>query len=179
MTTLEPGAIVVLTQGLVVRPLSTALRASRPAASITDGFDVFVQLVMAAMTTWPWSMLNDEPSRSATGATFLGRPLVAGSSGPAVGSGRPAWSPSPSVVDGGSLAGNDSSEASSTVSASGSGSDFSSAGANKALDWSSGTRSWGRAGPARLGTIVDRSSSSVSVNMGSRLGSCQRPCSLA
>jgi hypothetical protein len=38
---------------LRVRPSCAAFLARRPAASITDGFDVFVQLVIAAMTTEP------------------------------------------------------------------------------------------------------------------------------
>jgi hypothetical protein len=53
VTTLEPGAREVLTHGLTSRPRWTALRASTPAPIITDGFEVFVQLVMAAMTTCP------------------------------------------------------------------------------------------------------------------------------
>ena len=53
MTTFDPGASEVFTQGLVVRPRSTAFLASRPAATITDGFEVLVQLVMAAITTEP------------------------------------------------------------------------------------------------------------------------------
>ena len=53
MTTFEPGARVVFTQGGTARPRCTALRASRAAATITEGFDVLVQLVMAAITTWP------------------------------------------------------------------------------------------------------------------------------
>ena len=53
VTTLEPGARLVFTWGGTRRPRSAALRASRPAPSITDGFDVFVQLVIAAMTTEP------------------------------------------------------------------------------------------------------------------------------
>jgi hypothetical protein len=53
MTTLEPGASEVLTQGLAASPRSTAFLASRPAASITDGLEVLVQLVMAAITTCP------------------------------------------------------------------------------------------------------------------------------
>ena len=53
MTTREPGASEVLTQGLALSPRSTAARASRPAATMTWGFDVFVQLVMAAITTSP------------------------------------------------------------------------------------------------------------------------------
>ena len=53
MTTLEPGASVVFTQGLRSRPASTALRASSAAPIITDGLEVFVHEVMAAMTTEP------------------------------------------------------------------------------------------------------------------------------
>ena len=53
MTTFEPGARLVFTHGRRVRPASTALRASSPAPSMTDGFDVFVQLVIAAITTAP------------------------------------------------------------------------------------------------------------------------------
>ena len=51
--TARSGAREVLTHGLVSRPASTAFFASRPAASITAGFDVFVQLVIAAITTDP------------------------------------------------------------------------------------------------------------------------------
>ncbi len=53
MTTVEPGASEVLTQGLTSRPRSTAFLASSPAPIITEGFEVFVQLVIAAMTTRP------------------------------------------------------------------------------------------------------------------------------
>src|SRR5690606_23706345 len=55
VTTFEPGARLVLTHGLLTRPRSTAFFASSPAPIITLGFDVFVQLVMAAMTTEPCS----------------------------------------------------------------------------------------------------------------------------
>src|SRR5205807_9534099 len=51
--TFDPGARLVLTQGFVCRPRSMAFLATRPAASITEGFEVFVQLVIAAMTTEP------------------------------------------------------------------------------------------------------------------------------
>src|SRR3954463_15318956 len=54
VTTFEPGARLVLTQGWLSRPRSTAFFATSPAASITDGFEVFVQLVIAAITTRPW-----------------------------------------------------------------------------------------------------------------------------
>src|SRR5665213_3016255 len=61
MTTLEPGARLVFTQGLEVRPRSTAFFATRPAAISTDGFEVLVQLVMAAMTTLPSWMVALTP----------------------------------------------------------------------------------------------------------------------
>jgi len=51
VTTWLPGASEVLTQGFTLRPRFTALRATSPAASITLGFEVLVQLVMAAITT--------------------------------------------------------------------------------------------------------------------------------
>src|ERR1700690_918120 len=53
MTTLEPGASEVFTHGLTPRPRATARWARGPAATMTEGFDVFVQLVIAAMTTSP------------------------------------------------------------------------------------------------------------------------------
>jgi hypothetical protein len=62
VTTFEPGASDVLTHGFVVRPFSTALRASRPAPSMTVGFDVFVHDVIAAMTTCPWSRSPNGPA---------------------------------------------------------------------------------------------------------------------
>src|SRR5436190_6096725 len=105
MTTFEPGASVVFTHGLVMRPLSTALRARRPAASITDGLDVLVQLVMAAITTWPWSRSKVVPSARRTGTRWWGRPPWVGSSGPAVGSGWPLLGSWPSAAAIGSLAG--------------------------------------------------------------------------
>jgi hypothetical protein len=54
VTTRLPGASEVFTQGRVTRPRSTAFLATRPAPSMTDGFEVLVQLVMAAITTAPW-----------------------------------------------------------------------------------------------------------------------------
>ena len=54
MTTREPGARLVFTQGGVLSPRSTAFMASKPAATITSGLEVFVQLVIAAITTEPF-----------------------------------------------------------------------------------------------------------------------------
>src|SRR3954465_6035 len=89
MTTLEPGASVVFTQGLAARPRSTAFLASSAAPIITCGFDVLVQEVIAAITTWPWSTNVSVPSsmtprvgldaRSATGppwTAWCGLPLA-------------------------------------------------------------------------------------------------------
>ena len=53
MTTFEPGASVVLTHGLRDSPASTAFLASSAAPTITEGFEVFVHEVMAAITTEP------------------------------------------------------------------------------------------------------------------------------
>src|SRR5712691_3781669 len=53
MTAREPGARLVLTVGLTESPRSTACLASRPAATITEGLEVLVQLVIAAMATEP------------------------------------------------------------------------------------------------------------------------------
>ena len=73
VTTFEPGARLVFTQGFVLSPRSTAFFADRPAATITDGFDVFVQLVIAAITTAPSRSVNSCPSTQRT----LGRRCVA------------------------------------------------------------------------------------------------------
>src|SRR3982750_874220 len=54
VTTLDPGARLVLTHGFDLRPSSTAFFAISPAATITEGLEVLVQLVIAAMTTDPW-----------------------------------------------------------------------------------------------------------------------------
>ena len=68
MTAREPGASEVFTHGFVSRPRATAFRASRPAATMTDGLLVFVQLVMAAMTTEPVRILWRWPSRRTSAA---------------------------------------------------------------------------------------------------------------
>src|SRR3954453_6880625 len=72
VTISEPGARLVLTHGLTVRPRCTALRASRPAPIMTLGFDVLVQLVIAATPTAPW------PISSSPGATSVATATAAG-----------------------------------------------------------------------------------------------------
>src|SRR5438067_1290947 len=66
MTTFDPGASVVLTHGLRFSPRSTAFLASSAAATMTDGFEVFVQDVIAAIATAPWSSSQLVPSAIAT-----------------------------------------------------------------------------------------------------------------
>src|SRR3954453_2651610 len=73
MTTLEPGASVVLTHGLRWRPFSTAFLASSAAPIITEGLEVLVHEVMAAIATAPWSTSQAVPSM-VIGAGFDGRP---------------------------------------------------------------------------------------------------------
>ncbi|CAB4714017.1 unannotated protein [freshwater metagenome] len=70
MTTCEPGANVVFTHGLRVSPFSTAFLASKPAAIITDGLDVLVQEVIAAITTAPWP-ISKSPVADLTNAFLL------------------------------------------------------------------------------------------------------------
>src|SRR5262249_2618238 len=70
-TTWEPGASEVLTQGLTERPLAAAFLARRPAPTMTLGFDVLVQDVMAAITTSPWPRSWLRP---ATGARLVSSP---------------------------------------------------------------------------------------------------------
>src|ERR1043165_8220885 len=72
MTTGEPGARLVLTCGGVRRPRSTALRARSPAPTISDGFDVLVQLVIAAIT----SCTNTSNPSLMVGAGLLARKAV-------------------------------------------------------------------------------------------------------
>src|SRR5690606_24838344 len=60
-TTLEPGARVVFTHGFDLRPFFAAFRARSPAASMTDGFEVLVHDVIAAMVTAPWSIVKFSP----------------------------------------------------------------------------------------------------------------------
>ena len=68
MTTWLPGASEVFTHGFTSRPFLRALRATRPAASMTLGFEVLVHEVIAAMTTSPWPI---SWLASATGARFF------------------------------------------------------------------------------------------------------------
>src|SRR4030095_3359497 len=53
VTTFDPGARLVFTHGCRLSPRSPALFAPSPAPIITLGFEVLVQLVIAAITTAP------------------------------------------------------------------------------------------------------------------------------
>src|SRR6266511_5923765 len=110
MTTLEPGASVVFTQGLRDRPLSTAFLASSAAPIITDGLEVFVHELIAAITTAPWSSSYRVPSSAVTWTGSDGRPSAVAAESTC---GAPR-SPSPLVVAGEAEAGKDSATASST-----------------------------------------------------------------
>ena len=65
VTTLLPGARLGLTHGLIESPSSMALRASRPAATMTLGLLVLVQLVIAAITMSPCLSSQSRPSIAA------------------------------------------------------------------------------------------------------------------
>src|SRR3954451_20760484 len=106
MTTFDPGASEVLTHGLRCRPRSTAFFARSPAPTITNGLDVLVHEVMAATTTAPWSISTSSPSR-VTFAGLLAR-LPRRLPGAPAGSSCAPWL----LTAGGSLAGNDSFDAS-------------------------------------------------------------------
>jgi hypothetical protein len=109
MTTLEPGASVVFTQGRRCSPRSTAFLASRAAPIITDGLDVLVHEVIAAITTAPWSISVSVPSSSVTFVGLDARPGV-GPGATASGTTVPLL---PTAT--GSLAGNVSATPSSTL----------------------------------------------------------------
>src|SRR5262245_54695049 len=132
----EPGARLVLTHGLVFNPRFTAFRASSPAPIITLGFDVFVQLVMAATTTDPCASSSNPGGTASAVATAL--VFVADSA---------------AVCDDAVFALRSANMASSACS-------------NLRFDCRSETRSCGRFGPARLGSTGDNLTSMVSVYAG-------------
>jgi hypothetical protein len=62
VTTWDPGARLVFTQGWTVSPRSTAFLARRPAPTMTEGLEVLVQDVMAATTMLPSPTSTSSPS---------------------------------------------------------------------------------------------------------------------
>ncbi len=121
MTTRDPGARVVFTHGRVRMPRSTAFFASSAAPSITDGLEVLVHEVIAAMTTSPWSRIAGV-SLMTTSTGSDGQPswalAVSCSRESRRGGASRRWSEG--VSDTGSLAGKESADASSTPPSAGS-----------------------------------------------------------
>src|SRR5918993_2810664 len=111
MTTLEPGARLVLTQGLRSSPRSTAFFASSAAPTMTDGLDVLVHEVIAAITTAPWSISVSVPSSRVTFVGALGRGPTGATGWESAG----APGPLPQWTATGSLAGEVSATPSSTL----------------------------------------------------------------
>src|SRR5580704_17084402 len=91
MTTLDPGASEVLTHGLGARPRATARWATSPAATITWGLEVLVQLVMAATTTAPSPTVWVDPSASVAGSDRWSRSRAARYAAPAPASATRSW----------------------------------------------------------------------------------------
>src|SRR5215204_3021387 len=159
VTTSDPGARLVLTHGFTLRPRLTALRATRPAPIMTLGFDVLVQLVMAATTTDPCV----SPSIPGTTPRALATATAEGAAPGALSS--PCFS---ATLPAASAFGLRSAIMPSRACW------------NLYFAWRSDTRSCGRFGPARLGSTVERSRSHVVVYTGSVEVLFQnRPCSLA
>src|SRR5262249_60122844 len=77
----DRGASVVFPHGWRSGPASTALRASSAAPTITDGLEVLVHEVMAAITTEPWSTAVLVPSSRVTWAGWDGRPVASPATG--------------------------------------------------------------------------------------------------
>src|SRR5690625_1034473 len=123
---------------------------------MTEGLEVLVQEVIAAITTAPWSTSVLVPSARVTSTGLCGRSPLA-------------------LCAGEAEAGKDSSTDSSTTS-----STYSRT-SSRQVCWAreSAMRSCGRLGPAIDGTTSARSSSRYSENSGSLDGSCQKPLALA
>src|SRR5438477_10784526 len=86
---MEPGASDVLTQAGTWSPRSTAFLASNPAALITDGLVVFVQLVIAAITTLP--RLRADGKSCGTCSSWRKSPTPIAEALPPSCSQRPKW----------------------------------------------------------------------------------------
>src|SRR2546430_5243049 len=161
VTPFEPGARLVFTQGCDWRPRSTAFLATSPAAIMTDGFEVLVQLVIAAMTTEPCRSLQS--TLSSFRSTWVGRGGAATAVPPPNG-----WPPSASQWLRTSAGGAMGELGLTRVGR---------ASRNACPTARNATRSCGRRGPARLGSTVERSRDSVSEYTGSgALGEWNSPC---
>src|SRR5271165_391459 len=127
VTTIDPGTSEVFTHDGTLRPFSTAFFATNPAATSTDGLEVFVQLVIAAITTLPcfsaWSSFTCSCTESCCESIPAGCPPSLSHRDSCLGG--TCW---PGFNKLGSAFSNDSAAA------------------------DNGTRSWGRFGPAMLGS---------------------------
>ena len=99
-----------MTQGWRFSPRSTAFFASSAAPSMTDGLDVLVHEVIAAITTAPWSISVSVPSSSVSAVRRDGRSCRAST---ACSARSPLRAPAPIAT--GSLAGKVSATPSSTL----------------------------------------------------------------
>ena len=165
MTALEPGASDVLTVGPTVSPRATAFLASKPAPTITVGLEVFVHEVIAAIATDPVRM---DPRTAPIRRPIAGYGSSAIESGSGAAESASCSRSPPRAYEGGSLAGNESADATSTTPSIGPGPPAhrpvrqvrsGSSPRKSSLSASSGTRSCGRRGPATDGTTDARSSS--------------------
>src|SRR5258708_20124945 len=106
--TFATGARLVFTHGAVRTPFPTAFSASSPAAIITEGFEVLVQLVIAAMTTDPCRSWQSSPlivratcvGRAGAAATAVPPPSLSQrptGAGGAIGEGGLTSVPSPAM----------------------------------------------------------------------------------
>ncbi len=136
--------MLVLTQGRRLSPRRTALRANSPAPIITDGLEVLVQLVMAAITTDPSERTKRLPSYSTSAAAVTSDAAATAVAGD--------WPPSP----------DQRAPSRSPTARRAWGTRFGSTWRKEALTSLKGTRSWGRRGPASEGTTLPKSSSRVS-----------------
>ena len=138
---------------------------------MTEGFEVFVHEVIAAIVTAPWSSVNSLPST----VTSIGFEAARGACERWRWSMRCADSSSSGVKPTGSEAGKVPSTAASTPEWSVD--VYSPRTVSKAVcAFVSSMRSCGRLGPAMEGTTVLRSSSMYSLKTGSTLGSCHMVC---
>ena len=143
--------MLVLTQWGTASPRATAFRARSPAPTITDGLEVLVQLVMAAMTRVP-SVISAVPVSSST--STLRRSPFAEAVAP--------LAPEPPLARGSGMPGRSPGRS------------------RRKLERRpvSAMRSCGRFGPATEGSTVERSISRRAVYSGSGVSSVRKsPCS--
>src|SRR5262245_50465839 len=115
VTTREPGASDVLTVGSTNSPRATAFRARRPAPTMTVGLEVFVHEVMAAIATDPVRTVADRPPTVISIGRYA-RPSIGSELATTGWTTDDASVVAPSrAYEGGSDAGNDPAEASSTT----------------------------------------------------------------